>query len=345
MLLALGEAASRIPVPLGMLRRAVDAGCVVFLLHAVVDDDPPPHLEWIIRCKTTARFETDLTWLLRRYQFVGYEHVEASLTGARALPKNAALLTFDDGYAELHSVVWPVLQRLGIPALAFLTTSVLDNAALSADCKASLCVNAFLRLDRVDQSSIVEALGLPDFADKRSLELGRELHSYLRSRDAVAQALWQRLALDEASYLRDITPYLTREQVREMAADGWSFGGHATVHRRLQGLSYGDLEREIVDSCVAASQLTGRARAPFAFPYSGEGVCRDWLAEIRDRHSDVGLFFDVHGLRREGTLVWHRVDIERPNESIGTAVRRAHLGALLPPHLYESVVLMDHREQ
>jgi peptidoglycan/xylan/chitin deacetylase (PgdA/CDA1 family) len=322
------EVASRIPAPQGMLRRIVDTGCVVFYSHAVVVDRPAPHLEWLVPCKTATRFEADLTWLLRRYRFVGYDDVEASLTGTCSLPKNAALLTFDDGYAELHSVVWPLLRRLDIPALAFLTTSLVDNTALSADCKASLCVSTFLRLDRADQSAVVKELGLPDFVDMRSLDTGRELREYLRSNDAVAQALWHRLALDEAGYLRGTAPYLTREQVREMVADGWSFGGHATVHRRLQGLSRHELEWEIAHSCDTAAELSGRARAPLAFPYSGEGLRRDWLAEIRDRNSRVGLFFDVYGLRREGSLIWHRVSIEDPNESIGTTMRRAYLLAL-----------------
>ncbi|HUK78250.1 MAG TPA: polysaccharide deacetylase family protein, partial [Thermoleophilia bacterium] len=157
-------------------------------------------------------------------------------------------------------------------------------------------------------------------------------------------ALSQRLALDEEAYLREAAPYLTSAQVRELAADGWSFGGHATVHRHLEGLSYDDLECEIVESCAVAARLSGRARAPFAFPYSGQGVRRDWLAEIRGRHDQVGLFFDVHGLRREGALVWHRIDIERQDESIATTVRRAHLGALLPGRLYDPLVVAHSHE-
>jgi len=344
-LLTLGETASRIPLPLGLLRRAAGAGCVVLLAHDVVDQRPPPHLEWAVGYKTAARFEADLTWLLRRYRFVGYDDVEASLAGARELPGNAALLTFDDGYAELHSIAWPILRRFGVPALVFLTTSALDNGALSADCRMSLCLHEFVRLQRADQRSIVEALGLPDVAGRPRPEAGRELRSHLRSRGAAAQALWRRLALDEAEYLREAEPYLTSEQVRELAAHGWSFGGHGIVHRRLQGLSYDDLEGEIVGSCEAAARLAGQARSPFAFPYSGEGVRRDWLAQIRDRHSHVGLFFDVHGLRREDSLVWHRIDVERPNESLATTVRRAHLGALLPARVYESVVLAQSRER
>ena len=320
--------AGRVPIPQGLLRHLADAGCVVLSSHAVIVDQPPPHLRWIVPCKTAARFESDLAWLQRRYQFVGYPEVEASLAGDCPLPKNAALLTFDDGYAELHSLVWPLLRRHGVPALAFLTTSQIDNAALSADCKTSLCVSAFMCLDGDSRGALAEALKLPSVAGRPSTE-GRRLRSYLRHHDEAAQALWHRFALDELRYLRDRAPYLTGDQVKEMSADGWSFGGHATVHRPMQDLSLNELESEIVDSCSAAAGLAGQAGTPFAFPYTGEGVRRDWLAQIRDRHPEVGLFFDVWGLRREGSLVWHRVGIENPSESIATTMRRAYLVALV----------------
>ena len=265
-------------MPLGLLRRAADAGCVVLLTHDVVER-PPLHLAYTVGYKTTARFETDLTWLLRRYRFVGYDDVEASLAGARKLPANAALLTFDDGYTEVHSIAWPILRRLGVPALVFLTTSALDNVALTDDCRMSLCVHEFMRLERAEQRSATAALGLPDFAARPAPELGRpapelgraapglgrELVRYLRSHDGATQALWQRLALDEEAYLRDVKPYLTTEQVRELAAHGWSFGGHGVVHRHLQGLSHDELERQIVESCAAAARLSGRARRRLPF--------------------------------------------------------------------------------
>ena len=114
-----------------------------------------------------------------------------------------------------------------------------------------------------------------------------------------------------------------------MASERFSFGGHARLHRRLQALDQLALEEDIVQSCCAVARLTGETRVPFAFPYYGAGIRRDWLTEIRRRNPSVGLFFDVGGLRREGSLVWHRVNIERLDESVGTSVRRAYLRALL----------------
>jgi hypothetical protein len=144
----------------------------------------------------------------------------------------------------------------------------------------------------------------------------------------ITDSLWSHFGLDEWEYLHDSRPFLTSEQVMEMSSDGFSFGGHATAHRRLQDFSLRELEEDIVQSCEAVIELTGEPTVPFAFPYTGQGIRRDWLASIQTRHSCVGLFFDVGGLKRERSLVWHRLNIEEPGESVGTTVRRAYLLAL-----------------
>ncbi|HJW76019.1 MAG TPA: hypothetical protein VJ787_10170, partial [Thermoleophilia bacterium] len=79
------EVASHIPVPIRVLTWRSAVNCIVFVAHAVVDEAPPPHLAHIIRCKTSARFETDLRWLGRHFQFVEYKDVQSSIEDAHPL--------------------------------------------------------------------------------------------------------------------------------------------------------------------------------------------------------------------------------------------------------------------
>ena len=324
---SLVEVASHLPIPLGTLAKRSKAECVVFNAHAVVVGTSPPHLAHIVRCKTAVRFEADLRWLLRHYRFVSYGDVQARLNGGHALPANAALLTFDDGFAEVYSVIRPLLRKLGVPGLTFITGSVLDNRTLSNDCKASLCIEMVLSMDRAQQLSVLEAVGGSNFTNVPRGDLAELLRRALVHGDALTDRLWSFLELDEASYLKGVRPYLTSEQVGEMVAEGFSFGAHAMVHRLLQDLSRSQLEEDIVRSCELVSQLTGEPTVPFAFPYYGKGIRRDWLASIRTSHPVAGLFFDVGGLRREGSLVWHRIGVERLDEPVSTTIKRAYLRA------------------
>jgi peptidoglycan/xylan/chitin deacetylase (PgdA/CDA1 family) len=53
------------------------------------------------------------------YEFIDLDALLAALDGSPALPKRAALVTFDDCYDDLRAVVAPLLAHRGIPALAF----------------------------------------------------------------------------------------------------------------------------------------------------------------------------------------------------------------------------------
>jgi hypothetical protein len=95
----------------------------------------------------------------------------------------------------------------------------------------------------------------------------------------------------------------------------------------LQSLSVEQAEWEIVQSCRTIRDLTGQTSVPFAFPYFGEGLDRRWLAELRERHPFVGLFFDTQGQRRDLPIVVQRIFGERIDQtgSIDRVLRPAWL--------------------
>ena len=60
------------------------------------------------------------------YQPVSLKQIEAARSGAEALPDNAVLLSFDDGFASLYNEVFPLLKRFDYPAVFALVTSWLE---------------------------------------------------------------------------------------------------------------------------------------------------------------------------------------------------------------------------
>lgn len=102
------------------------ARVVVLAYHAIADlsDDPvlanygvPPE-----------RFADQLDGLLRRgWRFVELERLLEALDGRARLPRRAALVTFDDGYADVHSAALPILRARGIPAVVFAVSGPREN--------------------------------------------------------------------------------------------------------------------------------------------------------------------------------------------------------------------------
>ncbi len=80
-------------------------------------------------CVTPARFEAHL----RALSDCGYEpvHIEtfaAWLRGASvSLPPRPCVLTFDDGFADLHRYAWPLLRELNWPAAVFLVAGLIGG--------------------------------------------------------------------------------------------------------------------------------------------------------------------------------------------------------------------------
>src|SRR4051794_37737322 len=71
------------------------------------------------------QFERHLVFLKRWCNVVDNDQMLAFARGKK-LPRNPVQITFDDGYLDNHEVVLPLLQRHGLQATFFITTSYVD---------------------------------------------------------------------------------------------------------------------------------------------------------------------------------------------------------------------------
>jgi peptidoglycan/xylan/chitin deacetylase (PgdA/CDA1 family) len=64
-------------------------------------------------------FKQQIGYMKRFYEFVTVDDCLSHYAGGKKLPKNAALLTFDDGYSDHFLNVFPVLNELNIQGCFF----------------------------------------------------------------------------------------------------------------------------------------------------------------------------------------------------------------------------------
>jgi peptidoglycan/xylan/chitin deacetylase (PgdA/CDA1 family) len=316
--------------------------------YHMVSDGAPPHIKHY-RVLGTAAFEADLAYLQANFDFVTYEQLVQRRGAANQPRDNSMVLTFDDGFAECASVVAPLLRRHGVSCIFFVITDLIDNTVLFRESEAALCIDAILKLPIERALAMVDETGLGarlraqadllsdpaawslDIADvgaapdPRLAPLLHWLVNLTADEVDLLQRLRDRLGVEPERYLREAQPYLTTQQIRQLQADGFTIGAHSRSHRRLQQLSRDDAEREIVESCRAIRDITGQATVPFAFPYFGGDLDRSWLAQLRQQHDFIGLFFDTDGLREDEPFVVQRVFGERfgPDRTMDAILRRA----------------------
>ncbi len=303
-------------IPLSIYRRVIPRSPIGFVYHAV-SDGPLPHIRHLYPYKTAAAFEVDLRCIKDSFELVGHSELRASLAGQTRLRPQAAFLSFDDGLSECYAVIRPLLKKHRLPGLFFLTTDWIDNQALFYRSKISLCIERFAEMSGPEQAGWL--CNHPQTASLSAGEFPGWLKNHQQSDEALLDAICDRLQIDVQGFLKEVQPFLNRAQIREMRAEGFAFGAHGRQHAKLNLLTPEQQAEEIVESCRRIAEITGDEQVPFAFPFSGAGVDRPMLAELRLRHPEVGLIFDTQKLRRDRAFIFQRIWVDRPVPGIPAA--------------------------
>lgn len=269
---------------------------VILMYHRVgrVPVDP-----WALAV-TPDHFSAQLAVLKAERDVVPLEWLAAEL-GAGRCPRNAAALTFDDGYADVLLNGLPVLEAHDCPCTLFIVTGALGQPGFWWD----------------DLSSIV--LGPASLPESLSLTIGCCRHAWTLAKEAPSAADAHRggsvtraqLHLEIWRLLKPLAPDLRQGLLRELAA--WAgTGGHLRPHDRvlthaeMQALAghgaitigahtlthpslplLDDRERrlQVRESRAACEALAGRPVTGFSYPFG------DIDRESREAVRDAGFAF------------------------------------------------------
>lgn len=79
-----------------------------------------------------ALFDEQMAWLAEQGRAVSLATLGAFLRGEHPLPTGAVLVSIDDGFRSTHRKAIRILSDRGVPAVTFVTTSLVGNAAAGA---------------------------------------------------------------------------------------------------------------------------------------------------------------------------------------------------------------------
>lgn len=78
-------------------------------------------------CVDVTTFDKQMRWVAEQGLAISLEQLIAFVEGRDSVPEDAILVTTDDGYRSVLTDMAPVLRHYDIPAVAYLTTSLLGN--------------------------------------------------------------------------------------------------------------------------------------------------------------------------------------------------------------------------
>jgi peptidoglycan/xylan/chitin deacetylase (PgdA/CDA1 family) len=79
-------------------------------------------------CVSAKHFEQQMAFIAKNHLAISFTDFEKHLKGELRLSKEAVLVTVDDGFQSLYKIALPILKKYAIPAVAFVTPSLIHDA-------------------------------------------------------------------------------------------------------------------------------------------------------------------------------------------------------------------------
>lgn len=219
----------------------------VFCFHQVLES----HDVYRVGEPTAEEFAHDVELIASFFNVLPFGEAVTMLAGNR-LPKRAACITFDDGYANNHSLAAPILEAAGVPATFFIAGGAIDAGVMWND----LVIEAI-----ASRAGEVAAV---------SSELAELKYRPMQERWEIAE---QRFSSEVGGDLPRLM--MTREMVRDLSRRGFEIGGHTINHPILKELPEDEARNEIQACRNWIQSVTGASAISFAYPNGRFGIDYD----------------------------------------------------------------------
>jgi peptidoglycan/xylan/chitin deacetylase (PgdA/CDA1 family) len=265
-------------VPMDWVRPLSGVSLVVPYYH-MVSDTHVPHVSHLYRFRTISEFKSDVEFLLRHFEPVTLFDIVDALNGKRTWSSPCFHLTFDDGFAEMHDIVAPILYRAGVPATFFLATAFLDGGGLAHHNALSVLFDR-LQSDTARSAASLQALESILPAETNATTLRARMMSIRYAQKSLVTAMAETLDVDLNEYIYKVQPYLSSEQVRSLLYQGFSIGAHSHDHPLYADLSLAEQITQTRMSVQLLETRFGLEPRAFAFPHTDSGVGEEFFNAI-----------------------------------------------------------------
>lgn len=250
----------------------------IFIFHRVLPKPDP----LFPNEPDAVQFDRIVSWIKAWFQVIPLNVAVDALKTAN-LPARAAVITFDDGYADNHDVALPILIKNKVPATFFIATGYLDGGRMWND-------------------TITESIRQysPEHLDLGRLDLGyhptgndeqkrKAIDEIIEKAKYLAPKVRQSVAEEIARLTGALLPtdlMMTSDQIRSMRAAGMQIGAHTVNHPILACIEKSIAQHEISASKASLEELLGEEITLFAYP-NGKPLL-DYLPEHTQMIEDAG---------------------------------------------------------
>lgn len=274
-------------------------------------------------------FEEQIQYIKKHYNVISGPELMDAIDQGAPLPPRPLILTFDDGYIDHFTEVFPVLDRENLPGCFFppakciLEHEVLDVHKIhfilaSTPEMRTLVEYIFKRIDEnrtrynlLTSAAYWEKVGKPNRFDPAEVVFCKRILQCelpLELRQAITNELFSRyVTSDGTSFSREL--YMSHDQIRVLQRHGMYVGSHGYDHFWLNTLSTQQQEREIDQSLMFLKSVGADVRRwIMCYPYGAYN--ESLLSVLKSRNCVIGLTTEVGlaSLDKNNLLMLPRLD-------------------------------------
>ena len=264
-----------------------------------------------IKGMDVALFRKQLEFFSKNFKVVRMEDVIAAISVGKKLPKNALLLTFDDGYIDHYTYAFPLLEEFGfqgsffIPGKTFTTHQLLDVNKIHyilASANIYNLVEDVLELmnhyrgrefDYASNDELINIYAVANRFDcKETIFVKRILQTVLpeKLRNKISSDLFKKyVGVSEERLAYEL--YMTEEQIRTMKRHGMFIGLHGYDHYWLGNLPEEKMREDIDKAIESLNEFINPNSWVMNYPYGSYN--QSVLDYIKSKGAVLGLTTEV----------------------------------------------------
>lgn len=256
-------------------------------------------------------FKKQIGFLKSKYNFISYEKLLDCYNNKLSLPENSILLTFDDGYIDHYTNVFPILIEnniqgvFAIPGKIIAENRLLDvnkiHFILASRNIDELINDVYKRLDYYrgkefifpSNDELYSKLAIANrFDNEKVIFVKRLLQNELdeRLRNIITSELFESfIPISEKAFAKEL--YMNLDQVKLMKKSGMHFTIHGYDHYWLEKLPYIEMKKDISKALEVFDGIIDNNNWSICYPYGSYNV--ELLSYIKNNGCKLGFTTQV----------------------------------------------------
>lgn len=248
------------------LVRKINKDKVTILMYHGITGHAHPLFNFDHKHVAQEKFEEQLQYLKKHYSLIAVEEFIEWKEGKKELPKNPLLLTFDDGYANCYTQLFPLLKKYNAPAIIFLPTAYIGKKGIAWYDIVAYGIAA-TKKSAISVTNKTYFLGSDEQKRAAIVAIKEKCYTILEERERIIKEVIKETEINPQDCTNNDMRFMSWEQCQEMQKYRVDFGSHSVMHNIMADLSEEEITKEVQESKKTIEKKLKKPCSTFAYPF------------------------------------------------------------------------------